>query len=278
MKISLNEPSRLPPYSTLRHGGVLNLPATRQLLRRVAQPSTHALALLMLVLTLSACSSGPPRPPQPDDANRRPANDPQAIELQQCRSDLQNNAIQLRESALASQRAVATASRLAALRTLENSLRAKTTDDGEADGKAAKAARNPMYTIRFPLGSAVVPLSRSQLEALAQAANDAPLIVLRGRTDGARDSLADDRLARERAEAVRSLLVQEGIAAARIRTTWQGSGDHAADNGSPAGRDLNRRVEVEIYRVAPIDLVLPAAVSDATDPDAGGALVAAQTP
>jgi outer membrane protein OmpA-like peptidoglycan-associated protein len=266
MKTSLHEPSLIgqAPYrrSAFRS---LELKSTCQVIHRICHPSAPIAAVLLLLLALSACSSGPPRPPQPDDSNRRPANDPQAIELQQCRSDLQHNGLQLRESAAAAQRTAAAAARLTALRSIETQLRCQSAAQVNSQEQPSKANRNPIYTVRFALGSAAVPMTRPQLEALARAAGDAPLIVLRGRTDGIRDSLADDRLARERAEAVRSLLIQEGVSAARIRTTWQGSGDHAADNGSLAGRDLNRRVEIEIYRTAPIDLELPSAVSAAAE-------------
>jgi outer membrane protein OmpA-like peptidoglycan-associated protein len=52
----------------------------------------------------------------------------------------------------------------------------------------------------------------------------------RGRTDGCQDSPADSRIAKDRAEAVKDRLVGAGIDPARIRTTYQPSGDHAADN------------------------------------------------
>lgn len=277
MKTSLPEPSSLgQPHALFPRGTFrsLELKATRQVIHRIGRPAVTIAAFLLLLLALTACSSAPPRPPQPDDSNRRPANDPQTIELQQCRSDLQHNALQLRESSASAQRAATAATRLAAQRSIEAQVRCNAAADANHEAKNPKASRNPVYTVRFALGSAAVPMSRVQLESLARAASDAPLIVLRGRTDGLRDSLADDRLARERAEAVRSLLIQEGVSAARIRTTWQGSGDHAADNGSAAGRDLNRRVEIEIYRSAPIDFELPSSVSNATEQQPANAVAA----
>jgi outer membrane protein OmpA-like peptidoglycan-associated protein len=256
--------SRHDVLSHLRHTGQhrgLVQPLCDHLQARLA-PWGPLLAALALLLALSACSSSPPRPPQPDESTRRAANDPQAIELQRCRSDLQNNSLLLKESSEAAQRAAGHAARLAALNALQSKAQ-ESVLKAAASAQQVEAARNPVYTVRFPLGSAAVPLSRTQVEALAQAAANAPLIVLRGRTDGARDSLADNRLARERAEAVRTLLVQEGVSAARIRTTWQGSGDHAVDNDGAAGRDLNRRVEIEIYRAAPSDTTLPSQLTAA---------------
>jgi outer membrane protein OmpA-like peptidoglycan-associated protein len=85
-------------------------------------------------------------------------------------------------------------------------------------------------------------------------AKSAPLVMLRGRTDGQTDTLAESRIARDRANAVRDYLVAAGIDAARIRATHQPTGDPVADNGGSSGQALNRRVEVEIYRVAPVAL------------------------
>ena len=73
----------------------------------------------------------------------------------------------------------------------------------------------------------------------------------RGRTDGDVESPAESRVARERAAAARAFLVQAGVDPARIRTTYQPVGDHTSDNGTPEGRALNRRVEIELYGVVP---------------------------
>ena len=66
--------------------------------------------------------------------------------------------------------------------------------------------------------------------ALVEEARLAPLVVLKGRTDGTTDTSAESRIARERAAAVRDYLVEAGVDASRIRATYQPAGDHAADN------------------------------------------------
>ena len=77
-------------------------------------------------------------------------------------------------------------------------------------------------------------------------------MLLRGRTDGATDAPGESRIARERANAVRDYLVGAGVDPARIRATYQPAGDHAADNSSPSGTGMNRRVEIEVYRALPV--------------------------
>ena len=100
------------------------------------------------------------------------------------------------------------------------------------------------------------------LSRIVDEARTAPLVVLRGRTDGTAESPSESAIARQRAAAVEAWLVQSGVDRARIRTTWQPVGDHAADNSTPGGRTLNRRVEIEIYRAAPI--VTAASAPDTT--------------
>ena len=116
---------------------------------------------------------------------------------------------------------------------------------------AAPQPVSTVHTALFAFGSARLTLADAEGRRLVDDARDAPLIELRGRTDGAGDSLVDSRIARQRAEAVGGFLVQSGIDPSRIRVTWQPYGDHVADNSLPGGRSLNRRVEIEIYRVQP---------------------------
>ena len=186
---------------------------------------------LRFVLMLCSCATAP-RPPHVDESRKRPANDATAVELQSCRSDLQNARIAASES----QRAAATAMASAAQtpRTAE-----------------ASSDRNTTYTVLFPYGDTTVQMADADVARLVDDARAAPLIVLRGRTDGITASMAESRVARQRAESVEALLVRAGIEPARIRTTWQPVGDHAADNQLQGGRALNRRVEIEIYRTAP---------------------------
>jgi outer membrane protein OmpA-like peptidoglycan-associated protein len=191
-----------------------------------------------LLLVLSSCSS-PPRPPTVDESLRRPANAAAEVSLQVCEGELQNTRIAARESHRAGESAKVTALQLAARQQALADLALRAQD------------RNAVYSIFFEFGETRVVLSPGATARLIDEARAAAWIVLRGRTDGRVESPAEGRVARERSEAVRAYLVQAGIEPARIRATWQPIGDHAADNASAGGRRLNRRVEIELYRVAP---------------------------
>jgi outer membrane protein OmpA-like peptidoglycan-associated protein len=190
-----------------------------------------------LLPLLMSCSS-PPKPPAVDEAQKRPANVAIAVELQSCRSDLHNSRIQAHES---SRSAEVNAATLAQLVERQKALAARSPGD----------QRNSIYSVLFAFGSSVVNVSDADGNRLVEEAKVAPLVMLRGRTDGVSETPAESRIARERAAAVRAYLVQAGVDPARIRTTWQPVGDPAADNSSASGRALNRRVEIEIYRTAP---------------------------
>ncbi len=194
--------------------------------------------VIPLILALGSCSS-PPKPPLVDPANRRPANGATEVEAQSCRSELQNTRILANENSRTARMSRDYAARLA------DQLRATSTR-----GTCTATSRNTIYSILFAFGSSRVPLP-SDASALIEQARQAPLVLLSGRTDGTVATSAESRIALERAAAVRSWLVQGGVDPARIRTTWQPVGDHAADNSVAAGRSLNRRVEVEIYPAAP---------------------------
>lgn len=201
------------------------------------------------MLALASCSS-PPQPPTVDESQKRPANAPMAVELQTCRAELQNTRIRASET---TRQAEAAATRLALVAAHQQSTSA-------VRGQSSEAPQaNTLFTVRFNFGSARVSIPEEETAALAREAKASPLVMLRGRTDGPTETPAESRLARERAAAVRDLLVAAGVDPARIRATYQPAGDHVADNTEASGRSLNRRVEVEIYRQLPAAMVINAA-------------------
>ena len=205
-----------------------------------------ALLCTPLLIVVASCSS-PPKPPTVDETQRRPANTAVGVELQACKGELQNTRILANESMRFAESAGATAARLSAQ---QQSLFAKTI--------APAPTANSIYTVTFAFGSTQVSLPGSEASALVEQARAAALVVLRGRTDGTSELPAESRVARERAAAVCAYLVAAGVEGARIRTTYQPVGDHAADNGAALGRSLNRRVEIELYPSTPRTVPLTA--------------------
>ena len=199
-------------------------------------------SLIPLLLVLGSCGS-PPKPPTVDESNKRPANSAMAVDLQVCKSDLQNTRILATESSRLAESAAATLARVSAQQ------------QAVAAAQIARPAASPansVFTIRFGFGSTRVVVPADTASAMVESVRSAPLVLLRGRTDGNSDTAAESRIARERAAAVREYLVGVGVDAARIRATYQPAGDHAADNSSSAGQGLNRRVEIEVYRALPV--------------------------
>jgi outer membrane protein OmpA-like peptidoglycan-associated protein len=192
----------------------------------------------LLSLTLVACSS-PPKPPTVDESQKRPANAQIAVELQACKNDLQNTRIVATESGRLAETTAATLTHMAARQQLLASIQ-------------EKAAANSLRIVHFAFNSTQVSIPTAEASALVEEAKVAPLVLLRGRTDGTADTSAESRIAQARANAVRDYLVASGVDPTRIRTTHQPSGDHLADNRDPQGRNLNRRVEIEVYRTLPI--------------------------
>jgi outer membrane protein OmpA-like peptidoglycan-associated protein len=207
------------------------------------------LLAIPLLLMLGSCGS-PPKPPTIDESTKRPVNSAMAVDLQVCKGELQNTRIVANESGRMAAHATATLERVAA------SQRAL------AAPQAALPVATPgntVFTVHFDFGSTHVVIPADRAASVIDSARTAPLVLLRGRTDGVTDSPAESRIARERAVAVRAYLVSAGVDPARIRATYQPAGDHAADNSSPSGQGMNRRVEIEVYRALPVAMGLSAA-------------------
>lgn len=219
-----------------------------------------ASACLPCLLILASCSS-PPKPPAVDESHKRPVNSQMGVELQVCKNDLQNTRLLANESGRLAQSTAATLAHLAArqqlLATVQGAAVQQAQPQTQAQPQVQAAAQtqpqaNSVFSVHFGYGITRVAIPADNEAALIAAAKAAPLVLLRGRTDGTSDAPAESRIARERAAAVRDFLVAAGVDPARIRATYQPAGDHVADNASAGGRNLNRRVEIELYRALPI--------------------------
>ena len=123
------------------------------------------LPLIPWLLLLSSCAS-PPKPPTVDESSKRPANSAIAVELQVCKSDLQNTRILATESGRLAESNAATLERLAARQ--------------QALAAIQAPQANSVFTVRFEFGSTRVVVPADAASALIEDARSAPLVLLRG--------------------------------------------------------------------------------------------------
>ena len=102
--------------------------------------------------------------------------------------------------------------------------------------------------IRFANNSSEVPVSGEERLALGEAAQSAERVILRGRTDASVATSTAGELALRRALAVKGILVAQGVEPQRVRILYRAAGDFEADDSTPEGRAVNRRVEIELRR------------------------------
>lgn len=73
-------------------------------------------------------------------------------------------------------------------------------------------------------------------------------IAIYGHTDSTGSDAVNNPLSVNRAKAVQTYLLGQGVSSTQIRTVdGQGSTNPVADNSTPAGRQQNRRVEIYMY-------------------------------
>jgi len=103
--------------------------------------------------------------------------------------------------------------------------------------------------VTFDTNSTVVkPGLYSELDRVARVVNQYPntLIRVEGHTDSRGSNEYNMDLSNRRANAVKNLLVQRGIAGSRIESVGFGKTMPVASNDTEAGRQKNRRVEIKI--------------------------------
>lgn len=106
--------------------------------------------------------------------------------------------------------------------------------------------------INFPTGSSEIPSANSAL--LRQAAEKikalpaGTVIEIGGHTDNTGDPAANVALSQQRADAVRSALIQDGVDPSMLVAKGYGAAAPVSDNGSTAGRFRNRRIEYSVVK------------------------------
>src|SRR3954471_21051846 len=97
--------------------------------------------------------------------------------------------------------------------------------------------------------SELLPAARDQLDQVATALKDQgdvkPMVV-EGYTDSVGSDATNQKLSKDRAEAVRAYLVSKGVPADKITSVGKGEANPVASNDTPEGRANNRRVEIVV--------------------------------
>ncbi len=112
--------------------------------------------------------------------------------------------------------------------------------------KGSTATVNNLF---FDLGKASLkPESEPELKRIQQVMkeNMALVIEISGHTDNTGSDEINNKLSLERANAVKDYLLKGNIDSSRIRTKGYGKSKPKADNSTEEGRQINRRVEIEI--------------------------------
>jgi|GEM_PF-5605543 len=120
-----------------------------------------------------------------------------------------------------------------------------------------KVIQENIEGFKITLGSILFDFDRSTLRpAAARVLNNVALIlqerpkataVIGGHTDAMGSELYNQELSFRRSEEVRRYLCEVlGVAAGRLQVQWFGKSRPVADNSTEAGRQLNRRVEINI--------------------------------
>jgi outer membrane protein OmpA-like peptidoglycan-associated protein len=90
------------------------------------------------------------------------------------------------------------------------------------------------------------PADASRIDRVAEVLKKHPQMhaVIEGFTDSRGSDRANEAISTKRAESVRQALVARGIDETRLRARGAGESNPVGDNGTPEGREQNRRVEI----------------------------------
>lgn len=202
---------------------------------------------MLLFAVLCACAT-PPRPLTPDGASRVPVNTPEAIE----RYRAQQTAPRAATADAASVRQIAELQQeIGRLRRLlaqsSATPAAAVADTLDIDGATVQRTSSGLL-FRLPQrhGQAHCDVGPALHALLRDAALLSSRIEIRGRTDATVADNVNRRLAAQRAQCARQLLLAAGVDADKLHTSQRAAGGFIADNRSATGRARNRRIEIDM--------------------------------
>ncbi len=101
-----------------------------------------------------------------------------------------------------------------------------------------------------PGGATILESSYADLHRLANVLRDYPTLTLSisGHTDSQGDENTNQKLSLQRAQAVTDFLIRQGIPAKRLLPEGLGEAFPVAPNTTAEGRQLNRRVEIRLFK------------------------------
>lgn len=114
---------------------------------------------------------------------------------------------------------------------------------------AALPARPASFALYFVTGTdELTPQSKAELQNILAAIMQRPVpdVVAIGHTDTVGELAANDRLSAQRAERVKTFLVDIGIPASRIQTAGRGERELLIPTGDNVNEPRNRRVEINV--------------------------------
>jgi len=121
--------------------------------------------------------------------------------------------------------------------------------------EAAVAREGDKLYVALPSGilfdvdkTEIKPAARESIANAAEVLVKYPdtYITVEGHTDSTGTTEHNQKLSERRADAVRGMLMRDGVPASRISIKGYGESDPVADNSTPEGRQSNRRVQLEI--------------------------------
>ncbi len=121
----------------------------------------------------------------------------------------------------------------------------------EIEEELKKAAHEAFNNLLFEINTANIHKSSDdELEQLATALKKYSdwTVIISGHTDNTGSNTTNERLSKERAEAVKVRLVSLGIPESQIKALYYGSSKPVASNDTKEGRAQNRRVEFDFEK------------------------------